>query len=258
MSGREPSPLGDNQLLRIDGAFNVRDIGGYPTAGGARVLPRRLLRSASLDSLTPQGVRDLQALKLRTVLDLRSSEEVQRHGAFPVDQIPVRWEHLPSQVSPPSGDDEQSRRMRSHPDPMSPMYQEIVRTDASEFARGLRILADPANHPAIAHCTSGKDRTGLFVVILHLVIGVSLDDALAHYQQDQPTTDRAMADMLARYPEMAAMPPAKMERMAGTNNRWVTGALASLGGEDAVPEWLARHGCDHHVQASLRSSFLEV
>lgn len=138
------------------------------------------------------------------------------------------------------------------------MYQEIMQTNASEFARGLRILADPANHPTIAHCTSGKDRTGLFVVILHLVVGVSLDDALSHYHQDQATTDRAMADMLARYPEMAEMPPAKLERMAGTNSRWVTGALASIGGEDAVPEWLARHGCDQHVQATLRSSFLEV
>lgn len=258
MSGREPTPLGDKQSLRIDGAFNVRDIGGYPTFGGARVLPRRLLRSASLDALTPQGVHDLRALNIRTVLDLRSPDEVQRHGSFPVDQIPVRWEHLPSQIRPPSGDDEPSRRMRSHPDPMSPMYQEIIRANTSEFARGLRILADPANHPAIAHCTSGKDRTGLFVVILHLVIGVSLDDALAHYHQDQATTDRAMTDMLARYPEMAEMPPAKMERMAGTNSRWVTGALATLGGEEAVPDWLAQHGCDHHVQARLRASFLEV
>lgn len=258
MIGRVSSPLGDNQSLRVEGAFNVRDIGGYATVGGARVLPRRLLRSASLDALTPQGVRDLRALRLRTVLDLRSHDELRRHGAFPIDQLPVRWEHLASTVAPPSGDDEQSRRLRNHPDPMSPMYQQIMQTNASEFARGLRILADPANHPAIVHCTSGKDRTGLFVVVLQLVVGVSLDDVLSHYHQDHATTDRAMADMLARYPEMAEMPSAKLERMAGTNSRWVTGALASIGGEDAVPEWLARHGCDQHVQTALRSSFLEL
>ncbi len=258
MSGSDPSPLGGDQSLLIDGAFNVRDIGGYPTAGGARVLPRRLLRSASLDALTEQGIRELQTLQLRTVLDLRSHDEVRTHGTFPVDQMPVRWEHLPSQIAPPSGDDEKSRRIRSHPDPMSPMYQEIMQTSGSEFARGLRILADSANHPAIVHCTSGKDRTGLFVLVLHLVVGVSLEDALAHYHQEQATTDRAMADMLARYPEMAEMPSAKMERMAGTNRRWVTGALASIGGEQALPEWLAQHGCDQHVQASLRSSFVEV
>ena len=258
MIGRKASPLGSDQSLSVDGAFNVRDIGGYPTAGGSRVSPRRLLRSASLDALTTQGIRDLQALKLRTVLDLRSSEEVTRHGSFPVEQMPVRWEHLPSQVALPSGDDESSRRIRNHPDPMSPMYQQIMQTHGTEFARGLRILADPANHPAIVHCTSGKDRTGLFVLVLHLVIGVSLDDALAHYHQDQATTDRAMADMHVRYPEIAEMPGAKIERMAGTNSRWVAGALASIGGAHAVPEWLTSHGCGHHVQGSLRSAFVEV
>lgn len=146
--------------------------------------------------------------------------------------------------------------MREHPDPMAPMYREILQENGPEIARGLRILADQANLPAIIHCTSGKDRTGLFVAILHLTLGVSLDDTLVHYHQDDATTQQAMTDMLQRYPEMGEMPTEKMQRMAGTNSRWVTGALALIGGEDALPEWLAGHGCDAHTQAQLRAAFL--
>lgn len=258
MSGSERVPEDAGRALSIDGTFNARDIGGYPTLGGTRVSSGRLFRSATLDQITDRGISDLRALGLRTVFDLRSRGEVERHGRFPVDRAPVRWEHLPSAVAPPAGNDERSTRLRAHPDPMAPMYIDIIKTSGPEFARGLRILADPVNHPAIVHCTSGKDRTGVFILLLHLVLGVSLEHALDHYRQDDEITARAAAEMMSRYPEMAELPREKMLRMAGTNTRWVSGALASIGGADAVPDWLATHGCDQHAQARLRAAFTAI
>lgn len=246
------------QAYAIDGVFNTRDTGGIPTTSGARIRTGLLIRSASLDALTANGVEQLRSMELRTVIDLRSTSEVDRHGHFPTDKLPVRWEHLPSAVGPPSDSGGgQADRMRRHPDPMAPMYQDVLQHNGPEIARGLRILVDPANLPAVVHCTSGKDRTGLFVLVLHLLLGVSLDDALAHYHQDAATTERAKTDMLNRYPEMAEIPAQKMQRMAGTNSRWVTGALASIGGEHAVPDWLRSQGCDSHTQAQLRAAFLD-
>lgn len=258
MSGSERIPADAGRVLDIDGTFNARDIGGYPTLGGATVSAGCLYRSATLDAITDHGIDRLRSVGVRTVFDLRSPDEVERHGRFPVDRAPVRWEHLASAIAPPAGEDDRSVRLREHPDPMAPMYIDIIRTSGPEFARGLRILADTANHPAIVHCTSGKDRTGVFVVLLHLVLGVSLEDALEHYLQDEATTERAAQDMMARYPEMAELPREKMMRMAGTNARWVSGALASIGGADAVPDWLAQHGCDHHTQARLRAALTAV
>lgn len=258
MSGRERTSAGAERELIIDGTFNVRDIGGRSTLGGARVASGRLFRSATLDAVTDQGIETLTALGLRTVLDLRSPAEVERHGRFPVERAPVRWEHLASAVGPPAGSDDRSVRLREHPDPMAPMYIDIIKTSGPEFARGLRILADPANHPAIVHCTSGKDRTGVFVLLLHLVLGVSLEDALDHYLQDDNTTDRAATEMISRYPEMAELPRDKVMRMAGTRTHWMSGALATIGGDEAVPAWLASHGCDQHVQARLRAAFIAI
>lgn len=247
----------EGRTYNVDGTFNVRDVGGLKTSSGVRVRTGRLLRSASLDSLTAAGIETVRTFGLRTVIDLRSRSEVDRQGHFPTDDVAVRWEHLPSAIGPPAtGSSDRAERMRSHPDPMAPMYEEILEHNGPEIARGLRILSSPANLPAIAHCTSGKDRTGLFVVILHLVLGVSLDNALNHYNQDDATTQRAMTDMLSRFPEMGQMPPEKMERMAGTNSRWITGALATIGGESALPDWLRANGCDAHSQAQLRAAFL--
>jgi len=245
-------------IYTVDGTFNVRDVGGSKTSTGTRVRTGRLLRSASPDSLTPAGIETMRSFDLRTVIDLRSRSEVDRHGHFPTNDVSVRWEHLPSAVGPPTvGTPSEDNWMQEHPDPMAPMYEEILEHNGPEIARGLRILSDPANLPALVHCTSGKDRTGLFVVILHLTLGVSLDNALAHYRQDEATTQRTMADMLSRFPRMADMPAEKMERMSGTNSRWITGALASIGGENSLADWLRSHGCDPHTQAQLRAVFLD-
>lgn len=256
MSGPERTPGNAGRALQIDGTFNVRDVGGYATAGRATVTTERLFRSATLDAVTDQGLQQLRQLGLRTVFDLRSDNEIERHGRFPLDRLPVRWEHLTSTIGPPTPNDPGSSRLLEHPDPMAPMYVQVMKTSGPEFARGLRILANPANHPAIVHCTSGKDRTGLFVLVLHLVLGVTLTDALGHYHQDQAVTEKAAEAMVGRYPEMADLPQGKMMRMAGTNERWVMGALAAIGGEHAVPQWLASHGCDQHAQAQLRANLV--
>ena len=246
------------RTYEVDGTFNVRDVGGLRTGGGTRVRTGLLLRSAALDSLTPQGIDQLRALDLRTVIDLRSHREVDHDGHFPTNEMPVRWEHLPSSVGPPSAEHPDQRTLlQQHPDPMAPMYREMLQGNGPAFARGLRILADSANLTAIVHCTSGKDRTGLFAVVLQLLLGVSLDDALDDYLQDDATTQRAMADMKLRSAELVALPPEKLERMAGTHARWVTGALASIGGEHAIPDWLRSNGCDAHTQAQLRAAFLD-
>lgn len=242
----------------IDGVYNVRDIGGFPTVGGARVSLGRVIRSAALDEITDTGLAQLRALGVRTVLDLRTEAELAHGTRFPVDRLPVRWEHLPSGIGSPTSADDRSRHLLDHPDPMAPIYRQIMLNAGAEFARGFRILANPANHPTIVHCTSGKDRTGLFVLVLQLALGVHLDEAIDHYHQDRATTDRAAEDMVRRYPEMRELPPEKMRRMAGTNTRWVTGALAAIGGDDAVPAWLASHGCDPHTQARLRAALTSV
>jgi protein-tyrosine phosphatase len=46
--------------IELEGAFNVRDVGGYPTADGQTTRWRRLLRSDSLHRLTPEAQRRLR------------------------------------------------------------------------------------------------------------------------------------------------------------------------------------------------------
>ena len=58
--------------MKIDGASNTRDIGGYRTADGRTVRCGILYRSGQLSELTATGCEQFQALKIQRVVDFRN------------------------------------------------------------------------------------------------------------------------------------------------------------------------------------------
>ena len=63
--------------LKIEGAYNTRDLGGYATRDGRHTRWGQLLRADSLHRLPVTSQQALLDYGLRTVLDLRKSDELQ-------------------------------------------------------------------------------------------------------------------------------------------------------------------------------------
>ena len=61
--------------VALETAYNVRHLGGYPTATGRNTTATDLLRGATLHELTERGCEALRAYGVRTVVDLRSEVE---------------------------------------------------------------------------------------------------------------------------------------------------------------------------------------
>lgn len=51
-----------------------------------------------------------------------------------------------------------------------------------EIREILEVMANPKSYPLLIHCTQGKDRTGLSVLLLLLLLGTPLDAISADYQ----------------------------------------------------------------------------
>ena len=62
--------------IETEGAFNIRDIGGYPTTDGRRVRWRTFFRADSMHRLTANDQQTLLGFGLRTVIDLRRTREL--------------------------------------------------------------------------------------------------------------------------------------------------------------------------------------
>lgn len=51
----------------------------------------------------------------------------------------------------------------------------------NEFRQIFEVMADVGNYPLMIHCTQGKDRTGLIVLLLILLLNVPVEAAFADY-----------------------------------------------------------------------------
>src|SRR5262245_61039400 len=65
----------DDRRLTWDGCFNVRDLGGLPTADGRVIRRGAIVRADKLNGLTGAGWAALVAHGIRTAIDLRDPSE---------------------------------------------------------------------------------------------------------------------------------------------------------------------------------------
>ena len=61
--------------LKLEGASNFRDVGGYPASDGRSVRWRRIFRSNHLGHLTDADIKVVRGLGVRSAFDFRGTEE---------------------------------------------------------------------------------------------------------------------------------------------------------------------------------------
>jgi len=178
------SGTGPGARIPLDGTLNTRDIGGWPvdSGTGGHVRYRVIYRSDTLDRLSPRDVGHFVRAGVQTVIDLRAEDE--RHGAghlagglapagatvhsFPLyDRVSAGTLFVPTAEG------------ISHP--LEAFYRAILVRHADAIRSVIEILADPANLPAMVHCTAGKDRTGMVVALLLSVAGVDDETIVNDY-----------------------------------------------------------------------------
>ena len=115
------------------------------------------------------------------------------------------------------------------------------------------IFADAGNYPIFVHCTQGKDRTGLVVLLLLLLCKVPSDIINADYIASER---ELMSEREERVREMKDV--GFTEDFADCPSDWVEGVIAHIkevyGG---VENYLRRTGVDDEMQARIRNVLLE-
>jgi protein-tyrosine phosphatase len=178
--------------LELEGVFNFRDLGGYRTLDGRSLRWRTLFRADGLGRLTADDLDTLRPIALRSVVDLRTSREIDERGRFPFEHYPVAFHHL--SVIDQTWDIERERT-RDLPAPqfLYEAYTSMLDDGADRFAAVFPVLADADALPAVFHCAAGKDRTGLLAALLLGALGVAAAEIVADYALTRATMDRFIA-----------------------------------------------------------------
>jgi protein-tyrosine phosphatase len=248
--------------IDLEGAVNVRDVGGMPTADGGETVYRRLLRSENLQELTKEDIALLVGeIGLTTVVDLRSTRELMTEGPAPLDAVdgvqhahhPVLKEFLDASDTVAAAlllTAQQEDAERYPDDLMTGHYLGYLENRPEEVVGALRSIVT-APGAAIVHCAAGKDRTGVVIALALTIAGVEPEVIVADYVA---TNDRieAIIERLTRtkmYGNVSTTPVRAHEVRAETMRALLEQLDARYGG---LPKWLADNGFAADEVAQLR------
>jgi protein tyrosine/serine phosphatase len=253
----------DERWVDLEGAVNVRDLGGLEVAGGGRTAPGVLLRSDNLQALTKRDVgRLVDEHGVRVVVDLRTGTEVQLEGPGPLaadGRVDIRHRSLypeagmrtdvaadgvlPWQDRPLGGDPADSPAVRA--------YLGYLRDRPDSIVAALRDVAE-ADAAAIVHCAAGKDRTGVVCALALAAVGVPREAIVVDYV----ATNERLGPILARLrasPTYAADLDGRPDATHGPRPETMTRVLDVLDERHGgAAGWLAQHDFGDDEQAALR------
>lgn len=243
--------------IELDGADNIRDLGGLAVADGGQTRLGRLLRSGTLQDLTVGDVEHLvNSMGLRTVVDLRLADEAEREGsalagipAVSYISLPLRSaDHVRSDAVADAGEMD----VVGH-------YLAYLAGSADNIVSAARIFAGEPNLPAVFHCAAGKDRTGVLTAVILDAIGVTSEAITADYALTTQRLKRIRARLARLETYRTMMAAARLVKGAGTADAALMGAFL-----DTLRErhgggygFLRAHGMSASELSALRAALVE-
>jgi len=174
-----------------------------------------LYRSAMTHEISAGGVSRLaQEFGLRTVIDLRSEEEIVEYGTAPFAMAGVTYHHHPvisRAASPPEIMQQYRNAMREGVFDWTASYLRMIENGGEAFRAVFGVVAAPGGMPAVFHCIAGRDRTGVAAALLLGTLGVAAEDIADDYANTGVHL-RRHADRFARQAQRLEL---TTEQMAG-------------------------------------------
>ena len=245
--------------VKLQGAVNFRDIGGYTTKDGRHVKWGKIYRSAALSNLTDADLRKLQELNIAYVDDFR--------GPFEVKQAPDKLPAHAFRVALPSGSEHVGdtsssfgkSMMKGNRDSLMMSFYSNIQPFANRyhpvFEELLQLNRDSA---LLFHCTAGKDRTGIGAALILYALGVPeetiFQDYLATNYYRAAENDKAVAGMVKNY----GMDETSARQMLAAKKEYLEATFASIKRQyGTVDQYLeTAMGLDKKKLQQLRALYL--
>ncbi|KAF7373459.1 Tyrosine serine protein [Mycena sanguinolenta] len=229
-----------SETTTFTGIYNFRDVGlVVNTLGDKKLIHEKfILRSGRLDDATPADRELLSEYGLRTVIDLRTKSEhikqketlvaKNRYLAAPnVEEVP--WDIVYINFAGRNFEMNMLKQLKwwqlicfltlmifrfrmaairilgrnvLGPKGLLGLSKDSLRFCQAEICEALDVLTDFKSYPVLIHCTQGKDRSGLIIMLVLFVLGVPLEQVAADYALSNEGLAPVRASMIKEVEEI--------------------------------------------------------
>lgn len=246
--------------------INFRDLGGYKSQDGRRIKPGLLYRSGGLYLFDQEETEYFLSLGIKYIMDFRTKEETEAHPdpVFPGIEM-IRHSGLTTK-----GGDEidfspigMSKIGKDGIDQLQKLreYYRNIPFDNDAF-KNLMAMIVSGEVPLVFHCYTGKDRTGVFAIVLLLALGIDEETVMRdfmlsnYYHRDalvRALTDNA--DKFEEHPEVKEL----LTMWFGVSEDIGRSVIQEINTRYGSKEeyFLREYGLDEDAIWNLRDAYLE-
>ena len=175
--------------LLLKGLYNARDLGGFPTADGGVTKFGVYIRSEAPCDLPDDDISALKDYGVTASIDLRGSGEKNSRPSSLKGVMDYIEKPLFNEAAIYDDKDRETSRdegakppepKHGHIQDWGEQYKQMAE-EARSWAIDVLDIAANCDGGLLYHCTTGKDRTGLFSCYLLSICGVAREDIAADY-----------------------------------------------------------------------------
>ncbi|WP_372750393.1 tyrosine-protein phosphatase [Litorivivens sp.] len=171
--------------LDLEGAPNIRDLGGYATADGGTTRWGRIFRAGRLSALTPSDKATLQQFNLRVICDFRREDEYLKDvtdlGDFAnaaIHNLAISPGNHTRSIAETEFTQVSGEQMFEW---MVLINRELALKQTHTYRRMFELLLDTKDGGFLFHCSAGKDRTGFAAALILAALDVPRETIMEDY-----------------------------------------------------------------------------
>lgn len=193
--------------IKLEGAVNIRDLGGYKTTDGKTVKPYKLIRAAELANLSESDIKKLTSTYgLAEIIDFRTNSEAKAKPDPTIKNV----SYVHDSIMKDNGSSTSTQDMIASFAKMDNPEQFLISANKSfvtdqQSLDGYKLffqqLLENKKGSVLWHCTAGKDRTGFGTALVLAALGVDQKTIMNDYllsNKYRETENQKMLDALAK------------------------------------------------------------
>lgn len=187
--------------IPLKSLVNTRDLGGYQTMDGRRILPGRLIRSGALYEAATEDIKLLtKEYRLGTIIDFRTGEERRQKPDPEIPGVKNLFNPILDEKTVGITFEEEAEKKKSavgsllaHAASMegkpenyiNQLYEDLALNPHAAKAYGsfFDLLINADDRAILWHCTAGKDRVGIGTALLLSALGVDRATIIRDFMQ---------------------------------------------------------------------------
>jgi protein-tyrosine phosphatase len=160
----------------FENIYQFRDIGGYATIDGRMTVYNRFFRSSALYGMTTDDQRQVHDLGVRTVIDVRTAEEIEEQGRTQFDaSFAMNLLHIPMVTQYRTlyelGAVSRTEALITGIEQIHPFFPQFFE------------IVSVLDHAVVFHCSLGIDRTGILTAMLLDIAGVAHEEIISDFSR---------------------------------------------------------------------------